>query len=162
MRNIPNSDKEKMFQALSGNWIIYLLVELSSPGNTTLRFAAGPDTVVHQGNTYLPLKIDVGFPTQSKDELGEGQLTLDDTDLGITYWNNANNRSKRSTVKIFCVTTQDLDTKIIGPYSYRIAEVIPQDTAAIITVLYEDRLREPTVWCRFDDHYPALHQVVQS
>lgn len=162
MRNIPLTDLAKMFKAQAGDWIAYNCIELAHPDKATVRYVCAHGDIVHGGNTYYARGFEIAHPAQKRDALGDGSISIDDTDLEITYWLHSLDRTKRTTLKLFTVTTTDLNVKLVSAHEYRIIEAIPAGPDMAFTLSYADVLREPFPFCRFDEHYPGLYRAVTS
>lgn len=163
MRNIPAIDLGKILKAQAGNWAAFIMIELEQAGKTTLRYCSSWEPITHLGNEYQPRWFEIALPDSSRDsQSADGQLVLDDSDLEPFYWAADLDRTKYTKLTLFVVSTTDLNTKLIAPYSYRVVEMMPANQNMLISVIHADSLREPVCFVRYDDHYPALHSVVSE
>lgn len=162
MRDIPIADLSRMFKAQAGNWVALNCIEIAHPDRAVMRYVQSKAHLTHQGNLYHSRGFEIAYPAQKRDALGDGSITIDDTDLELTYWVRGIDRTKRTTLTLFTVSTTDLDVKIVAAHTYRILEALPSGPDIHFTLSYSDALREPFPWCKFDDHYPGLHKAIQS
>ncbi len=163
MRDLSLTEIQTIMKVHAGSYAAFYCIELAHPDlETPLRFVCSEENKVHGGQTYAARGFKITLPSQSRDALGDGSITIDDTDLALTYWVESINRRKRTTLTLFVISTTNLDTKIVSAHSYRITKMNPVGQDMHIQLTYEDSLREPATFCKFDAHYPALHQVVNS
>lgn len=160
MRNIPGADLAKLFAAQSGDWIAWNFIEIAHPDMAEpLRFVNSGGNKVHQSHTYEGRQFEFAFPTQSKETLGDGALTIDDTDLALTefYFNYA--RTKRATLTLFLVANSDMDSKLVKNYRYLIKSMTFDKDLCHVTLTHSDTTKEQYPFMKFDRHFPALHGV---
>lgn len=160
MREIDDNDLAIIFKAQGGNWSAYNFIEIAHPDMAEpLRFVDASAPKVHLSNTYDDRVFEFSFPSESRTISAEQSLTIDDTDLALTYFYNSYKRTKRATLTLFTVASSNLDVKLISNYTYLIKTMTFSNDLANIALVHEDMLKEKFPFVTFGRHYPALHGV---
>lgn len=158
MRTLTAAQKIALLKAQKGGFALWNFIEISHPDMATpLRYVKSAADKVHLGNTYEWRDFSIAWPKVSRSEMGEGSITIDDSDKAITYFQNDFSDLKKARLTLFTVSNLDLDVKLYDPYRYLIKDILEAGNDAVITLTFDDRLKEAFPFVRYNLRYPGLH-----
>lgn len=164
MNAIPSADLQRILKANLGNWIAWNLVTIAHPDKATpLRYVNSKNDLTHSGNIYRARGFTISRPSQDKTSSGNGDITIDNSDLELSDFVRRYSLLKRATLTLTCVSNTDLNRVLVGPYEFILKQPTFTDRGDLVFALgFEDTLKEAYPFPTFDEHYPALYGVEAS